>query len=44
VGHPCGLRSNRSTSDRKFFRQILDKKWKHDEAVHQVFIDVLESL
>jgi len=44
-GHPCGLRSNRSTTDHKFcIRQILDKKWKHNEAVHQLFIDFLESL
>ena len=34
-GHPFGSRRNRSTSDHKFcIRQILDKKWKHAEAVY----------
>jgi len=31
---------NRSTADHIFcIRQIREKKWEHDEAVHQLFID-----
>ena len=38
--HQCGFRRNRSTTDHIFsIRQILEKKWKHNEAVHQLFID-----
>ena len=38
--HQCGFRSNRSTTDRIFcIRQILEKKWEYNEAVHQLFID-----
>jgi sorting nexin-29 len=38
--HQCGFRRNRSTADHIFcIRQILDKKWEHNEAVHQLFID-----
>jgi hypothetical protein len=38
--HQCGLRCNRSTTDHIFsYRQILEKKWEYNEAVHQLFID-----
>jgi len=40
VDHQCGFRRNRSTTDHIFcIRQILKKKWEHNEAVHQLFID-----
>ena len=39
-GHQCGFRRNRSTADRIFcIRQILEKKWGYNEAVHQIFIE-----
>jgi hypothetical protein len=38
--HQCGFRSNRSVTDHIFYiRQILEKKWEYDEAVHQLFVD-----
>ena len=38
--HHCGFRRNRSTTDHIFcIRQILEKKWEYNEAVHQLFID-----
>jgi hypothetical protein len=38
--HQCGFRHNRSTTDHIFYiRQILEKKWEHNEAVHQLFIN-----
>ena len=38
--HLCGFRRNRSTTDHIFcIRQILEKKWEYNEAVHQLFID-----
>jgi hypothetical protein len=38
--HQGGFRRNRSTTDHIFcIRQILKKKWEHNEAVHQLFID-----
>ena len=38
--HKCGFRCNRSTTDHIFcFRQIVEKKWEYNEAVHQLFID-----
>src|SRR5215469_2014907 len=38
--HQCGFRRNRSTADHIFcIRQILEKKWECNEAVHQLFID-----
>jgi len=38
--HQCGFRRNRSTTDHIFcIRQILEKKWEYNEAVHQLFID-----
>ena len=37
----CGCRSNRSNSDHIFcIRQILEKIWEYNEAVHQLFIDL----
>jgi len=36
----CRFRRNRSTTDHLFcIRQILEKKWEHNEAVHQLFTD-----
>ena len=38
--HQCGFRRNRSTTDHIFcIRQISEKKWEYNEAVHQLFID-----
>ena len=38
--HQCGFLRNRSTTDHIFcIRQILEKKWEHNEAVHRFFID-----
>jgi hypothetical protein len=38
--HQCGFRRNRSATDHIFsIRQILEKKWEYNEAVHQLFID-----
>ena len=38
--HQCGFRRNRSTADHLFcIRQMLEKKWEYNEAVHQLFID-----
>jgi hypothetical protein len=38
--HQGGFRCNRSTTNHIFcIRQILEKKWEHNEAVHQLFID-----
>jgi hypothetical protein len=38
--HQCALRRNISTADHKFcIRQMLEKKWEYNEAVHQLFID-----
>ena len=38
--HQCGFRRNRSTNDHIFcIRQILEKKWEYNDAVHQLFID-----
>ena len=41
IGDPqCGFRRKRSTTDRIFcIRQILEKKWEYNEAVHQLFTD-----
>jgi len=36
----CGFQRKRSTTDHIFYiRQILEKKWEYNEAVHQLFID-----
>jgi hypothetical protein len=38
--HQCGFRRNRSTTDHIFsIRQILEKKWEYNEAVHPLVID-----
>jgi hypothetical protein len=38
--HQCGFRRHRSTTEHRFsIRQILEKKWEYNEAVHQLFID-----
>jgi sorting nexin-29 len=38
--HQCGFRRNRSTIDHIYsIRQILEKKWEYNEAIHQLFID-----
>ena len=38
--HQCGFRRKRSPTDHIFcIRQILEKKWEYNEAVHQLFID-----
>jgi hypothetical protein len=36
----CGFRRNRSTTDHVFcIRQIFEKKWQYNEAMHQLFVD-----
>jgi hypothetical protein len=36
----CGFRRNRSTTDHIFsIRQIREKKWEYNGAVHQLFVD-----
>jgi len=38
--HHCGFCCNRSTTVHIFcIRQIFEKKWEYNEAVHQLFID-----
>jgi hypothetical protein len=38
--HQCGFRRNRSTTDQiLYIRQMLEKKWKYNGTVHQLFID-----
>jgi hypothetical protein len=39
--HQCVFRRNRSTTDHIFgiIRQILEKKWEHNDVVHQFFTD-----
>jgi hypothetical protein len=38
--HQCGFQNNRSTNNQIFcIHQILDKKWKYNGTVHQLFID-----
>jgi hypothetical protein len=40
LDNQCEFRRNSSTTDRIFsIRQILEKKWEYNEAVHQLFID-----
>jgi hypothetical protein len=42
--HQCGFRRNRSTTDHTLcIRQILEKKWECNAAVHQVFIEFKNS-
>ena len=38
--HQCGFRRNRSTTGHVFcIRQLFEKKWELNEAVHRLFID-----
>jgi hypothetical protein len=38
--HQCGIQRNRSTTDQIFYIwQKLEKKWKYNGTVHQLFID-----
>ena len=38
--HQCGFQRNRSTADHIFcIHQILEKRWEHNEEVHQLIID-----
>jgi len=37
--HQCGFQCSRSTDHIFCIHQILEKKWEHNEAVHQLFID-----
>jgi hypothetical protein len=38
--HECGFRRNISANDKIFcIHQKLEKKWKYNETVHQLFID-----
>jgi hypothetical protein len=38
--HQCGFWHNRSAADQIFcIPQILEKKWKYNETVHELFID-----
>jgi hypothetical protein len=38
--HQCGFRRSRTNTDHIFcIHQLLEKKWEHNEAVHQLFID-----
>jgi hypothetical protein len=40
--HQCGFRRNRSTADQIFcIHQTLEKKWKCNETVHQLFVESL---
>jgi hypothetical protein len=42
--HQCGFRRNRLTSDHIFcIRQILEKQWEYNEAVHYLFIYVKKA-
>jgi hypothetical protein len=38
--HQCGFQRNRSTIGQIFYiHQILEKKWEHNETVHQLLVD-----
>jgi hypothetical protein len=42
--HQCGFRRNRSTTDHIFcIRQKIEKKLEHNEAVHQLFINLKKA-
>ena len=42
--HQCGFRRNMSTTDHTFcILPIGKKKWKYNEAVHQLFIDLKKA-
>jgi len=43
--HQCGFRHNRSTANHIFCnRQILDKEWEYNKAVHQLLTDLKKAL
>jgi len=43
--HQCGFQHNRSTTDHIFCIHLIpEKKWEYNEAVHQLFVDLKESL
>jgi hypothetical protein len=43
--HQCGFLRNRSTTDQIFcIRQTLEKKWKCNETVHQLFADFKKDM
>jgi hypothetical protein len=43
-GHRCGIRRNISTKDHTFcIRQILQKKWEYNEAVHKLLTDCIKA-
>jgi hypothetical protein len=41
--HQYGFQSNRSTTNQIYIRQILEKNWKYNGTVHQLFIDFKEA-
>ena len=43
--HQCGFRRNRSTTYHIYavFVKYLRRKWEHNEAVHQLFIDFMKA-
>ena len=42
--YQCGFWCNRSTTDHVFWiRQILEKKWEYNEAMHKFIIDFKEA-
>jgi hypothetical protein len=42
--HQCGFRRSRSAADHIFcIRKIHAKKWEYNEAVHQLFIDLMKA-
>jgi len=44
VDHQCGFRHNWSANDHIFcIRQILEKKWEYNEAVHHLCIDFTKA-
>ena len=44
IGDQCAFRCNRSSTDHIFcIRQILEKKWEYNEAVHQLLMDLKKN-
>jgi hypothetical protein len=42
--HHCGSRCNKSVTDQiLYIHQILEKKWKYNGTVHQLFINFKEA-
>ena len=42
--HHCGFQRNRLTTDHLFcIRQMLEKKWEYNQAMHQLFIDLKKA-